>query len=230
MIDLNGLLGRVMSGGGKLLDSPGKKMLAGGAAAGLLLTDTGRDIAGAALKYGGIAALGGLAYHAWQKHKAGEAGQGAPEAPEVRQVAQSGHFAPPAEEAAYLPSDSAARESLAKLVIAAMVNAAKADGTVDAEEQGKILGHAEGLQLSDEEQGLLYAEFSRPFDMEPIVQGARTPEVAAEVYAASVIAVGSPSPAEAHYLKRLASRLKLPEGVVTEIHRALGAAEPATAG
>lgn len=232
MIDLNGLLGRVMNGGGRLLDTPGKKMLAGGAAAGLLLTDTGRDIAGAALKYGGIAALGGLAYHAWQKHKAGEGGsqQASHGAPEVTEVARSGHFAPPTEEAAYLPSDAGERESLAKLVIAAMVNAAKADGTVDAEEQGKILGHAEGLQLSDEEQGLLYAEFSRPFDMEPIVQGARTPEIAAELYAASVIAVGTPSPAETHYLKRLAGRLKLPEGVVAEIHRALGAAMPATAG
>lgn len=230
MIDLNALLGRVMSGGGKLLDTPGKKMLAGGAAAGLLLTDTGRDIAGAALKYGGIAALGGLAYHAWQKHRAAQEA-GVAEAPgnAPRAVAESGHFAPPAEEVAYLPPDAPSRENLARLVIAAMVNAAKADGTLDAEEQGKILEHAENLRLSDAEQSFLYAEFARPFDMEPVVAGARTPEVAAELYAASVIAVGTPSPAETHYLKRLAGRMKLPDGVVAEIHRALGAPAAATA-
>lgn len=219
MIDLNGLLGRVLSSGGKVLDTPGKKLLAGGAAAGLLFTETGRDLAGGALKYGGLAALGALAYHAWQKHREG---QGAESAPAPARVAASGHFAPPAEEATFVPADAVGREGLARILIVAMVTAAKADGTLDAEEQGKILNHAEGLNLSDEEQSFLFAEFARPFDMEPVVAGARSPEVAAEVYAVSAIAVGQPSPAEAHYLKRLAGRLKLPEGVVKEIHAALG--------
>jgi len=231
MIDLNGLLGRVLNAGGKVLDTPGKKLLAGGAAAGLLFTDTGRDIAGGALKYGGLAALGALAYHAWQKHREGQEGQEGQEGRESRaaeaaaapsRLVADGHFAPAAAEAAFVPPAPVAREGLARLLIVAMVTAAKADGTLDAEEQGKILGHAEGLKLSDEEQSFLFAEFARPFDMEPVLAGARTPEVAAELYAASAIAVGQASPAEAHYLKRLAGRLKLPEGVVNEIHGALG--------
>ena len=220
MIDLNGLLGRVLNAGGQILDTPGKKLAAGGVGAALLFTETGRDIAGTALKYGGIAALGGLAWHAWQKHKAAQAagGDAAAQAGPPRALA-----APPPLPPSFAPQDPAAQEGLARLIVVAMVTAAKADGAVDSEEQGKILGHAEQLKLSDEEQGFLFAELGRPFDMEPVLQGARTPEVAAEVYAASVIAVGQPSPAEAHYLKRLATRLQLPEGVVGEIHRVLGA-------
>ena len=212
MIDLNGLLGRVLNAGGQILDTPGKKLAAGGAGAALLFTETGRDIAGAALKYGGIAALGGLAYYAWQKHRARQEGGEAADAP------ASARALP----ASFVPSAPAAQASLAQLLITAMVTAAKADGTVDADEQGKILAHAGQLKLTDEEQGFLFAELGKPFDMEPVVKGARTPEVAAEVYAASVLAVGQPSPAEAHYLKRLAQRLQLPDGVVREIHAGLG--------
>jgi uncharacterized membrane protein YebE (DUF533 family) len=226
MLDLNGLLGRVLNAGGQILDTPGKRLAAGGAGAALLFTETGRDIAGAALKYGGIAALGGLAWHAWQKHKAAQAGGGDASAQPAPLAALA---APPPLPASFAPRDPAAQENLARLIVVAMVTAAKADGTVDSEEQGKILGHAEQLRLSDEEQGFLFAELGRPFDMEPVVQGARTPEVAAEVYAASAIAVGQPSPAEAHYLKRLAQRLQLPDGVVTEIHRVLGSAQAAAA-
>jgi uncharacterized membrane protein YebE (DUF533 family) len=212
MLDLNGLLGRVLNAGGQILDTPGKKLAAGGVGAALLFTETGRDIAGAALKYGGIAVLGGLAYHAWQKHRAQQEGQRASPAPD------SPRSLPPG----YVPTAPAAQESLARLIVSAMVTAAKADGTLDADEQGKILGHAEQLKLSEEEQSFLYAEFGKPFDMEPVVKAARTPEIAAEVYAASLLAVGQPSPAEVHYLKRLAQRLQLPEGVVSEIHRSLG--------
>jgi uncharacterized membrane protein YebE (DUF533 family) len=218
MLDLNGLLGRVLNAGGQILDTPGKKLAAGGVGAALLFTGTGRDIAGAALKYGGIAALGGLAYYAWQKHKAQQQGAAVP-----------AQFRPPRElPASYAPAEPAAQQNLARLIVMAMVTAAKADGTVDADEQGKILGHAEQLKLSEEEQGFLFAELGKPFDMEPVVQGARTPEIAAEVYAASLLAVGQPSPAESHYLKRLAQRLQLPEGVVREIHGTLGA-RPVTA-
>ncbi len=118
-----------------------------------LFTETGRDIAGTALKYGGIAALGGLAWHAWQKHKAG---QGAAAAP-----LPASDAAPPLP-TAFLPQEPAAQDGLARLIVIAMVTAAKADGTVDSEEQGKILGHAEQLRLSDEEQGSLFAELGSP--------------------------------------------------------------------
>lgn len=214
-MSLNALLGQLMRSGGsalrkgnEVLDTPGKKLLAGGAAAGLLFGGGGRI-----LKYGGVAALGAVAYHAWQQYQAGQkGGAAAPEAlPE-----------PPAD-SNYLPQDEAQREALAKLLIAAMVTAAKADGRIDAEEQQAMIAHAEQLDLTPEEQSLLFAEMGKPFDMEPVVRGAASPEVAAEVYAASLVAVATPSPAERAYLKTLAGRLGLPEPVVESLHETLGA-------
>lgn len=226
MIDFNGLIGKVLNAGGqalnagnKVLDTPGKKLLAGGAAASLLLTETGRDVAGTALKYGGIAALGGLAYHAWQKHRAqGAEAQGGEEA--------AGDATPPS---AFLPRDAAQQESLGRLLVTAMVTAAKADGKVDEEEQNAILGHAEKLELTAEEQSFLFAELAKPFDIEAVLKGVTSPEIAAEVYAASLIAVGQPSPAEQGYLRLLAKRLNLPKPVVEELHRAFPSAMPAAA-
>ncbi len=233
MLNLNGLLGRLLNAGGQILDTPGKKLAAGGAGAALLFTETGRDIAGAALKFGGIAALAGLAYQAWQKHR-DEQDRGEQDGEVPSHSASSQPLAsrnippntlgtePPPLPASYAPSDPAAQETLARTIMVAMVTAAKADGAVDADEQSNILNHATELKLDGEEQDFLFAELGKPFDMEPVVQSARTPEIAAEVYAASVIAVGTPSPAEGHYLKRLAGRLSLPDGVVGEIHAALG--------
>lgn len=227
MIDFNGLIGKVMNAGSqalnagnKVLDTPGKKLLAGGAAAGLLLTETGRDVAGTALKYGGIAALGGLAYHAWQKHRAQSAG-----AQSGDETATGGAMPP----AAFLPRDAAQQESLGRLLVTAMVTAAKADGKVDEEEQNAILGHAEKLELTAEEQSFLFAELAKPFDIEAVLKGVTSPEIAAEVYAASLIAVGQPSPAEQGYLRLLAKRLNLPQVVVDELNRAFPLATRAAA-
>lgn len=227
MVNLNGLLGQLMNAGGdilnqgnRVLDTPGKKLLAGGGAAGLLLTETGRDIAGGALKYGGIAALGALAYRAWQQHQAAEAGQ--PDAP--ASAGPTARLSEPPRDSRFVPEDEGGREQLAKLLISAMVTAAKADGRVDEEEQQAIFDHAETLELSPEDQSLLFAELGKPFDIEPVVAGAKTPEVAAEVYAASLVAIGTPSPAERAYLKTLARRLALPDNVVANLHGALGVA------
>ena len=104
-----------------------------------------------------------------------------------------------------------------------MVTAAKSDGTVDEEEQQAILNHSEALQLTPEEQSLLFEEMGKPFDMEPVVKAATTPEIATEVYAVSVVAIGTPSTAERAYLKMLAKRLQLPDDVVASLHRTLGA-------
>jgi len=222
-MSLNGLLGQLLRSGGDLvreggkqLDTPGKKLLAGGLGAGLLFTDTGRDIA----KIGGVAALGAVAYHAWNKYKAGQAsGQAGAAQPEALPDAT--------QDSDYMPADEGQREEIAKLLIAAMVNAAKADGVIDDEEQAAMLEHTEALKMTAPEQSLLFSELGKPFDMEPIVAGAKTPEIAAEVYAASVVAVGTPSPAETAYLKNLAGRLKLPQPVIDELHKTLGSAQPA---
>ena len=218
MVNLNALLGQLIGTGGqalkkgsRVLDTPGKKILAGGAGAALLFTGTGREV----LKYGGVAALGALAYQAWKNHNRAKDGEEAAAAPQS--------LTPPPAGSGFVPQAEGARESLAKLLIAAMVTAAKSDGTVDEEEQQAILNHSEALQLTPEEQSLLFEEMGKPFDMEPVVKAATTPEIATEVYAVSVVAIGTPSTAERAYLKMLAKRLQLPDDVVASLHRTLGA-------
>ncbi|MBC6416523.1 MAG: tellurite resistance TerB family protein [Rhodospirillales bacterium] len=218
MVNLNALLGQLINTGGQalkkgnqVLDTPGKKILAGGAGAALLFTGTGREV----LKYGGVAALGAVAYQAWKNRNTAKAGEEASAAPQS--------LTPPPAGSGFVPQDEGARESLAKLLIAAMVTAAKSDGIVDEEEQQAILNHSEALQLTPEEQSLLFEEMGKPFDMEPVVRAATTPEIATEIYAVSVVAIGTPSTAERAYLKMLAKRLQLPGDVVASLHKTLGA-------
>ena len=52
-------------------------------------------------------------------------------------------------------------------------------------------------------------ELRKPLDMDAIVKLATTPELAMEIYAASVLAIEPDSAAEQQYLGTLATRLKL---------------------
>ena len=51
--------------------------LAAGFAASMLMGKKGRKMMGTAAKYGAVAAIGGIAYHAWQKSQQNKQGQGA---------------------------------------------------------------------------------------------------------------------------------------------------------
>ena len=57
-------------------------------------------------------------------------------------------------------------------------------------------------------------------------RAARDPIVAAQVYAASLLAIQVDTPAERDYLRGLAQRLGLAPDVVGQLHAALGAPQP----
>ena len=57
------------------------------------------------------------------------------------------------------------------------------------------------------------------FGTDAVVAGATSPEVAAEIYAASLLAVDADDPAEQAYLAMLAARLKLDAGLKTRIEQ-----------
>ena len=52
-------------------------------------------------------------------------------------------------------------------------------------------------------------ELKKPLDIDAVVAAATSPELAVEIYAASVLAIDPDDPAEQAYLAMLASRLKL---------------------
>ncbi|KPP81468.1 MAG: putative membrane protein [Oceanicaulis sp. HLUCCA04] len=108
-----------------------------------------------------------------------------------------------------------------------MIAAAKADGKIDAAEKERIFARLNTLDLSAEDKAFVFDELAAPLDLNAVVAGASTPEIAAEIYAASLVAIESETPAEKAYLNMLAVRLDLEPGLVTEIHKMAGAAAPA---
>jgi uncharacterized membrane protein YebE (DUF533 family) len=186
---------------------------AAGLAAGMLLSGGGLGkLAGNAVKLGAVAAVGGLAYNAWQNYQNNQQA-GAPSAP-----AQDA-FIPPA-------SDTQGQEELGKTLVRAMIAAAKADGRIDAEEKEAIFGKLETMNLSSEEKAWVFDELSSPLDINAVVARADTPAHASEIYAASLVAITAETAAERAYLDALATKLKLDPALVSEIHKAAGEKAP----
>ena len=191
---------------------------AAGLAAGMLLSGGGLGkLAGNAVKIGAVAAVGGLAYNAWQNYQNSQ--HGAPTAAPAQDA-----FIPPAD-------DTQAQEQLGKTLVRAMIAAAKADGRIDADEKEAIFTRLEAMPLSAEEKAWVFDELSSPLDINAVVARADTPEHAAEIYAASLVAITADTASERAYLDVLASRLRLDPALVSEIHQAAGekAPEPAAA-
>jgi uncharacterized membrane protein YebE (DUF533 family) len=113
----------------------------------------------------------------------------------------------------------AGQEQLGKTLVRAMIAAAKADGGIDATEKEAIFNRLETMQLSSEEKAWVFDELSSPLDINAVAARADTPEHAAEIYAASLVAITADTAAERMYLSALASKLNLPDTLVAEIHK-----------
>jgi uncharacterized membrane protein YebE (DUF533 family) len=108
------------------------------------------------------------------------------------------------------------------LMVRAMLNAAKADGQVDPSEMERIAGKVRETGGNDEAITLIRRELHGPLDIDGLARDASEPDVAAQVYAASLLAIEVDTPAERDYLQRLAARLNLDPTTVQRLHGALG--------
>lgn len=180
----------------------GKGAIAGGLL-GILLTGGGRRMLGTGLKIGGMAAIGGLAYRAYEDWRKGKTGEAA---------------ALPAPEHEFLPQDAAKADDLAMRILQAMIAAAKADGHVTPEERAAIDGQLGNLGLGDEATAMIAAELDAPLDVGRIAELARSEAEAAQIYAATLLVVDEESPAETGYLAMLAARMNLEKGLVDKLH------------
>lgn len=185
--------------------------VAGGLLALLVGTQTGRNVAGSAAKIGTLAALGGLAWKAWQASQAGSA------APAGGPTAAPAPSAAPAPLPEAMASDPATTQRLAAATIIAMIQAAKADGHVDEAERAAILSRVGPVEAAA--KAFLETELAQPLDLERVASLATTPQEAAHLYAASLLAIDPDQPSEQAYLEALAGRLGLDAGLVAEITR-----------
>jgi uncharacterized membrane protein YebE (DUF533 family) len=204
-------LDRILS---QLLSDPKRAGIAGAVAGGLLTSRGGRKLGKQALELGAMAALAGLAYSAWQRHRSG----GAPAAQEAAPAGPNGLRA-----AGFLPATVAGCEDFGRALFRAMIAAARADGRLDARERNALHEQIARLELGEAERAELYAEIERPISIDEVVAAAKTPAQAAEIYTASLLATGADTPAERGYLGLLGARLGLDEGLIASIHRELDA-------
>ncbi|HXR00575.1 MAG TPA: tellurite resistance TerB family protein [Pseudomonas sp.] len=197
---LSDLLGKAGAGNlGGFLSGAGGGALAAGAMGLLLGNKSARKIGGKALTYGGLAALGVLAYKAygnWQSHH-GLAQQPAPQTVDRVPPAQVEHHS--------------------EAILRALVAAAKADGHVDDNERQLIEGEFTRLTGDQQLQHWLHAELNKPLDPADVARAAHTPEIAAEMYLASVMMVDEEHFMERAYLDELAKQLKLEPGLKAEL-------------
>lgn len=182
----------------------GKGAIAGGLL-GILLTQGGRRMLGTGIKIGGMAAIGGLAYKAYEDWKNGRTSGGA--------VALPGP-----EGTAFQPVDPAAADDLATRILQAMIAAAKADGQVSPEERASIDRQLADLGLGDAATALIQTALDAPLDVGRIAGLARNEAEATQIYAASLLVADETSAAEAGYLAMLAARMNLDKGLVDRLH------------
>ena len=112
-----------------------------------------------------------------------------------------------------------AMEENAKLMIRAMIQAAKADGEIDDAERAKIMEHMG--DIGDAERAFIEAELGAPVDPMALAQDT-SQQMAAQVYASALMTVQVDSLKEADYLNTLASALNLSDEARARVHTAMG--------
>ena len=236
MFDANRLLldliGGGLSGGGigRTVMSPQGLTILGGLAIAAYEHFKGTDTGGGAGTAGEPAGSAPSA----QPYPPGTGEPGMPQA-----IGESGSSAPPVTPPPFVPPGAAGPatpdaaggasaaapigEERARLLITAMVSAAKADGAIDPDERARILGQLAQRGSGDAERAYLEDEMARPLEFDRLVSQVRDPVLAAEVYTASLLAIDPDTPAEKAYLSTLAARLNLEPGVIKELETRLDA-------
>lgn len=219
-----GTQGTVKDKAGQAVQMAKDNPLAAGALAAVLLgTGTGRAVTGSALKLGGMAAVAGLAYKAYQNYQAGkEPGAAQPNAPDEQEQV----LLPPPTDTPFHPSQAPQGEAeFALVIVRAMIAAARADGHIDDAERSKIADKLKLAGVGAEAEQFMIAELERPVDLDSLVSAAQTDAQKAELYTASRIAIDPRTRAERGYLDMLAGRLQLPDPLVDHIEATVSEAK-----
>ncbi|MCD9028183.1 tellurite resistance TerB family protein [Luteimonas sp. BDR2-5] len=190
--------------GGSLLNADFGKGAISGGALGLLL---GRNKSTRKLAtYGGLAAIGVMAYKAYGDYQKQQAGAAAPAPQTVDR----------------LPAPQADLHSQA--ILKALVAAAKADGHMDARERAVIEGEFARIDAGTDVQRWLQAELEKPLDPAEVASAASSPEIASEMYLASVLVADEQNFMERAYLDELARQLKLDDALRQRLEQEVQAA------
>jgi len=200
-----GLLGNVLSEAGRAVGGHQNLALGGlGALVGALLGGGGKSMGGA-LGGGVMALLGAMAFQA---------------------LKGSGERKPQVPLGLLEPQTEAERNELeqhSELILKAMINAAKADGQIDEGEMRRIVGKLHEVGVDSEAQHYVMTQMQKPMETEKLIAAAQgRPELAAQMYGASLLAIEVDTPAEKRYLDQLAAGLGLDPKVAQRIQGLVG--------
>jgi uncharacterized membrane protein YebE (DUF533 family) len=183
---------------------------AGGLAGSLLRSKKIREMAGTVLQVGAVAAIGGMAYKAYQNYR-----QGRPVVPQAITDLVPGHTRPSVSAAephsaleAWVPPSESSGET-ATLILQTMIAAAAVDGEFDKAEYGRIRERLLVDGFNGEEQLLLSQLIMRPCSIEQLAVSAETFEQRVEMYTAARLTVGDDTLAERDWLAQLATALQI---------------------
>lgn len=117
------------------------------------------------------------------------------------------------------PTPGSTENAQAELLLRAMINGAKADGTVDEAEQRKIVEHLD--DVTEEEVNFVRNEMDQPLDVEAFIRS--VPKgMEQQVYLMSLLGIDLDSKAEAQYLDQLAKGMGIAPDLANQIHTKLG--------
>ena len=188
-----------------------------GAVLGSVLGGGGRSVSGA-IKGGALAMLAGVAYKALTN--AGQGATGAPTAGELPQF--TGGEVPLGMRAPQNPAEEQAIQHTSELVIKGMMNVAKADGQVSADEIQRVVGKLKAAGMEGDAEAWIMAELRKPLDLDAFIAEIPNQEVAAQVYAASLLAVEVDTPQEKAYLTDFAKKAGIDGAVAQDIQKTVG--------
>ena len=181
--------------------------VAAGVMALLVGTKSGRKLTGSALKLGSLAAVGGIAWQAYQNWSA----SGALEATKNDKAL---------EVVPVNKLDESAANDRSLTLLKAMIAAAKADGHIDATEMDDINKKISDFGLAGDVAGFVQVEMASPTTPAQFAKLADTPETAAEIYLISSMLIDTDNEMEKAYLDELVAALKLPEDLLAELESA----------
>ncbi|MCA3879827.1 tellurite resistance TerB family protein [Vibrio vulnificus] len=164
-------------------------MLMGSKKSGKMAKKLGKN----ALKIGGAAALGALAYKVYNDWQGTQPNTGVTEA--------------------YDPQDN----HYSVLIIKAMIAMAKADGHIDQQEMAQIEQALSEMNADERVRQLVQQELQKPLDPTDIAKLATSPQQASEIYLASLIIADEQSFMEKAYLQELAKQLQLAPEVIEQL-------------
>ena len=202
------LLGSLMGAGQTVKNKVGGDNLAAGGIGALLGALMGGSNSTTANTLGGgmMGLLGMMAYKALKNSMGGSSASASASVPQT-----------------YTQASPQQQANDAEIILTAMIDAAKADGQVDQAELTKIMNSMKNSGIGQDGMNYVIQKLQGPMETAKIVSAVKgRPELAAQVYSASVMTIEVDTQAERNYLDKLAKAMGLSQDVVNQIENLTG--------